>query len=269
MNYLIALDLEGVGGVVGVPYEGLGKNSDEWRKARAQAILEVNAVARALFETDADRVVLWDNHGGGGNLEYEKLDGRIEVVDRVAAGIRQAFAKDYGFDAMYFLGYHAMEGTVGAVLAHTWSSKDIQFIKVNLKPVCEAELDGYYAAEQGYSPVFFAGDDKANQQAKECFPEIITVETKKALTRNSAIFRDNDELLSEIYERAKAAASLRPEPKKLEFPSVVEVRYTRMERAAERLEFLQKNGVKSFYSTDAHTVFSIVRNIEEFSLAAR
>ena len=129
MNYLIALDLEGVGGVVGVPYEGLGKDSEQWKVARAQAILEVNAVARALFDTGADRVVLWDNHGGGGNLEYEKLDGRIELIERVAPGIRQAFAKDYGFDAMYFLGYHAMEGTVGAVLAHTWSSKDIQFIK--------------------------------------------------------------------------------------------------------------------------------------------
>ena len=269
MNYLIALDLEGVGGVVGVPYEGLGKESEEWKKARAQAILEVNTVARALFDTGADRVVLWDNHGGGGNLEYDKLDSRIEVVERVAPGRRQAFAKDIGFDAMYFLGYHAMEGTVGAVLAHTWSSKDIQYIKVNLKPVCEAELDGYYAAEWGYSPVFFAGDDKAIMQAKEVFPEIVTVLTKEALSRNSANLRDNDELLAEMYEAAKAAATLRPAPKRLELPAVVEVRYTRMERAESRLKFLREKGIRSFYSTDAHTLFSIVTTFEEFHDAAR
>ena len=87
MKYLIALDLEGVGGVVGVPYSGLKKESDGWYQARAQAVLEVNAVARALFDTGAELVALWDNHGGGGNLDYSLLDERIELVFPVRASL--------------------------------------------------------------------------------------------------------------------------------------------------------------------------------------
>lgn len=264
MKYLIALDLEGVGGVVGVPYSGLKKESDGWYQARAQAVLEVNAVARALFDTGAELVALWDNHGGGGNLDYSLLDERIELVFPDRTQVRQAFAQHYGFDAMYFLGYHAMEGTLGAVLAHTFNSSEIQYFKINGKPVGEIEIDRYYAGENGYSPVFFAGDDKACQEARGAIPEIITVETKKGISRNKAELRDNESLLEEIYEKAKLAASIRIEPKGFSFPFSFEVRYTRMETAEKALEEARADGTVCFYSEDAHTVNFIIENIRQF-----
>ena len=264
MRYLIALDLEGVGGVVGVPYSGLSKESDGWYQARAQAVLEVNTVAKALFDTGAELVALWDNHGGGGNLDYSLLDERIELITPDRKKIRQAFGKDYGFDAMYYLGYHAMDGTVGAVLAHTFNSSEIQYFKINDRCVGEIEIDRCYAAENGYSPVFFAGDDKACREAEAAIPGIIIVETKKGLSRNKAILRDNESLLAEIYEKAKLAASLKIEPRGFTFPHSFEVRYTRMETAEKALLEAQEMGVECSYSKDAHTVLFKIQTVEQF-----
>ena len=264
MKYLIALDLEGVGGVVGVPYSGLKKESEAWYQARAQAVLEVNAVAKALFDTGVDLVALWDNHGGGNNLDYSLLDERIELIIPDRSKIRQAFGKTYGFDAMYFLGYHAMEGTIGAVLAHTFNSSEIQYMKINGKLVGEIERDKYYAGENGYAPVFFAGDDKACLEAKRVIPGIITVETKKGLSRNKAVLRDNDALISEIYDMAKVATEVKTTPEKLVFPLAFEVRYTRMETAEAALIEARDAGIAANYVDDAHTVLFITENIEQF-----
>ena len=74
---LLLLDLEGVNRVVGEPYLGLGKGSEQWEIAVEQALLEINAAAEALFEAGVEKVGLWDNHGGGGfripGAGYQKL----------------------------------------------------------------------------------------------------------------------------------------------------------------------------------------------------
>ena len=77
---LLLCDLEGVNRVVGVPYEGLHRDTEQWEIARRQAALELNAAADALYEAGAEEVALWDNHGGGGNIELTDLDERIRVV---------------------------------------------------------------------------------------------------------------------------------------------------------------------------------------------
>ena len=264
MKYLIALDLEGVGGVVGVPYSGLKKESDGWYQARSQAILEVNTVASALFDTGATLVALWDNHGGGNNLDYSLLDERIELITPDRSKVRQAFGKEYGFDAMYYLGYHAMEGTIGAVLAHTFNSNEIQYMKINGELVGEIKIDKCYAGESGYAPVFFAGDDKACLEARLAIPGIVCVETKRGISRNKAILRDNDSLLPELYEKAKAAANVRTAPEKFTFPLNFEVRYTRMETAEKAREEALAEGVEASYYGDAHTVLFVTKTLKEF-----
>lgn len=77
---LIVCDLEGVNHVVGVPYEKLSKGSEQWMIARRQAVLEINVAAEVLFAIGAETVALWDNHGGGGNIESAELDARITMI---------------------------------------------------------------------------------------------------------------------------------------------------------------------------------------------
>lgn len=84
MEYLIAVDLEGVNNVVGYPYSGLSEGTEEYNKATEQAVLEINAAVKALFDGDATKVYVWDNHGSGKNIDFTKVDSRAENINVVA-----------------------------------------------------------------------------------------------------------------------------------------------------------------------------------------
>ena len=268
---LIALDLEGVNNVKGVPYEALSKGTDEWKIAKKQGALEINAAARALFAAGAEKVTLWDNHGGGHNIDPSALDERIELLDPDLSKPRMYFADDY--DCVCYFGYHAMEGTLGGVLAHTMSSKTVQFYKLNGKYIGEIDMDAYIAASHGKPSVFYCAGDIACAQAKRAVDGIVTVTTKHEISRNEADFRDNSELFDEIREKIIKSVSSEHGYKTLAFPARFEKSFKRVEDAAKYLSRLQKNGINADYlddevlGKDAHTVVSTVNNIEEFIIA--
>ncbi|MBO5701095.1 MAG: M55 family metallopeptidase [Clostridia bacterium] len=265
---LIALDLEGVNNVKGVPYEALSKDTDQWKIARVQGALEVNAAAEALFLAGAEKVDVWDNHGGGHNIDRADLDGRITLIQSDFSKPRMYFADDY--DCVCYFGYHAMEGTLGGVLAHTMSSKTVQFYKLNGKYIGEIDMDAYIAASHGKPSVFFAAGDIACAQAKRAVDGIVTVTTKREISRNEAKFRDNGELFTEIGEKIVEAVSSEHGYKTLDFPASFEKSFKRVEDAEKYLDRLQKKGIAADYladdilGKDAHTVVSTVHNIGEF-----
>ena len=266
---LFACDLEGVNNVAGEPYAGLYKNSEGWEIARRQAALELNAAAEALFDIGAESVALWDNHGGGGNIDPDDLDKRIELLSVDREKPRMSFAEDR-FDAICFFGYHAMEGTLGGVLAHTMNSKDNQYYKLNGRYIGEVDMDAYIAAEYNMPSIFFAGGDITCRQAKRAVPDIVTVVTKKELGRNDAEFLNNEELLPNIKIKIKEAAEGDAVAKRLAFPAKMEKSFKRVEDAAIYLARLKDFGMDSDYlddeilGKDAHTVVSTVNNIDEF-----
>lgn len=265
---LLALDLEGVNNVKGVPYEALSKDTDEWKIAKSQGVLEINAAASALFGAGAEKVDLWDNHGGGHNIDKNDLDPRVTLLDPDLSLPRMYFADDY--DCVCFFGYHAMEGTFGGVLAHTMSSKTVQFYKLNGKYIGEINMDAYIAASHGKPSVFFAGGDIACSQAKHAVESIVTVTTKREISRNEAEFRDNEELFAEIGKKITEAVKSEHAYRTLAFPARFEKSFKRVEDTAKYLARLQKRGIEAEYLTDevlgkdAHTVVSTVHNIEEF-----
>ena len=265
---LLALDLEGVNNVKGVPYEALSKGTDEWKIAKSQGALEVNAAARALFDNGAERVDLWDNHGGGHNIDRSDLDPRVGLLDPDLSLPRMYFVDDY--DCICYFGYHAMEGTLGGVLAHTMSSKTVQFYKLNGNYIGEIDMDAYIAASHGKPSVFFAGGDLSCSQAKRAVGGIVTVTTKREISRNEAEFRDNGELFREIGEKIVEAVRSEHGYKTLDLPASFEKSFKRVEDAQKYLARLRSKGIHSDYlddeilGKDAHTLRSTVRNIEEF-----
>ena len=266
---LIALDLEGVNFTVGEPYSGLGQQSAAWEKARRQAALEVNTAADALFAAGAETVALWDNHAGGHNVDPMDLDGRITLIDPDLSLPRMYFAEGE-YDCICFFGYHAMEGTLGGVLAHTMSSKEVQFYKLNGKYIGEVDMDAYIAASHGMPSVFFAGGDIACRQAMRAVPEIKTAVTKHELSRNAAEFRENETLFADIRRVITEAVQEDVPYHELCFPAVFEKSFKRVEDAAKYLERQKRNGLEAQYLTDeilgydAHTVVSNVHSIAEF-----
>lgn len=267
---LFALDLEGTNFTVGEPYSGLGQQTACWEKARRQAALEVNVAADALFTAGAEKIDLWDNHAGGHNVDPEDLDARITLLDPDLTQPRMYFAADKAYDCICYFGYHAMEGTLGGVLAHTMSSKDIQYYKLNGKYIGEVDMDAYIAASHGMPSVFFVGGDIACRQSARAVPGIVTVETKREISRNKAEFRDNEALFADIREAVIYAVGKNIPCRTLEFPAQFEKSFKRVEDAAKYLEKLQIKNISACYPEDdilgydAHTVISTVHSIHEF-----
>lgn len=265
---LIALDLEGVNNVVGVPYSGLVRDLDEWETARRQAALEVNAAAEALFLAGAERVALWDNHGGGGNVDVADLDSRVELLAVDNTMPRMYFGGE--FDAVCYFGYHAMEGTLGGVLAHTMSSNTVQYYKLNGSYIGEIDMDAYIAASYGAPSCFFAGGDIACSQARRAVPGIVSVVTKREFGRNMAEYRDNGELLSEIGREIVNAVSIGHRCTELTYPAIFEKSFKRVEDAERYLDRLLSLGIEAAYpceeilGKDAHTVLSKIYSINDF-----
>ena len=256
---LLLCDLEGVNRVVGVPYEGLLKGTEQWEIARRQAALELNAAADALFAAGAEEVGLWDNHGGSSNIERSDLDERITLIE--PKGPRLGFAAG-AYDCVCFFGYHAMEGTLGGVLAHTMSSKTVQYYKWNGRYIGEVDMDSAIAASHGIPSCFFAGGDIACAQAKRAVDGIVTVVTKTELSRNEAVFRDNDELFADIRENIAASVQTPGSLHPITFPGVMEKSFKRVEDAAAYRARLRSLGIDADYpeddllGRDAHTVAS-------------
>ncbi len=263
---LFALDLEGVNNVVGEPYNTLARDSAQWHIAREQAVLEINAAADALFEVGVEKIGLWDNHSRGDNVDSSVLDPRITLIPVDANLPRMCFA-DGAYDCICFFGYHAMEGTLGGVLAHTMSSVRVQHYKLNGSYIGEVDMDAYIAAEKGIPSIFFCGGDIACKQAKRAIPSIVTVETKKELSRNKAIFRDNTALLSDIKANIVKAIMTNASPYALKYPAVMEKSFKRVEDAEKYLARLRACGINANHldddilGKDAHTVVSTIHEI--------
>lgn len=264
-EYLVAVDLEGVHGILGAPYEGLHTGAPDYEKAIENATDEVNVVVKALFDGGATRVAVWDNHWQGKNLDFSKIDARAIRVENpfLPKYERMAFAKDFSFDGVLFIGYHAKEGSLNGILAHSYSSKVIQYYKINGVSVGEIEIDSWVAAEQSFAPLFCSADEVCVQQALVVESNLQTVVTKIGTGRNSGVLREKEDVLKEMYEKAFACTKMQNNPKKLAFPARLEVRYTRAEDALKRLEKTRKYGQDTRFGEDAHVLVTTLRSIAD------
>ncbi|MBB5346974.1 M55 family metallopeptidase [Desulfoprunum benzoelyticum] len=198
MKFMIAVDCDGPACVVGEPGHALS-NSRDMVFAREQATRETDAAARALFDVGATQVVVWDNHGFGSNLVFDRLDHRCEVVLGTRFG-RRFPQLDESYVGVLMIGYHAMEGTPDAVLAHTYSPAAYRAIRVHGQEVGEMALDASVAGELGVLLILVASDDKGCDEASRFMPWIGTVVTKKGYGRNCAYSKHPVVVEKEIYQ---------------------------------------------------------------------
>lgn len=254
MEYLIAVDLEGIHGVVGEEMKTL-TDSFDYADAIEGATLEVNTAIRALFDCGATKVAVWDNHGGGNNLDFSMIDSRAIPVTGRYDKDRFDFVNEHNFSAVIFLGYHAKAGTLSGVLAHTYSSKNIQYVKLNGKAVGELAVDSYICAAHGIYPLLASSDAAGISEMKEICPSAETVVTKYGKSRNEATFKSREQVLREIYVSICRSIKLGSVNKVSGFPqsASLEIRYTRAERAYRIFKRVSAEGtVPVKYGEDAH-----------------
>ncbi|MBS13748.1 MAG: peptidase M55 [Gemmatimonadetes bacterium] len=249
MKFAIGVDCEGVAGGVGSPGASLN-SSRNLEFAKRQATREASTAAKGLFDAGAEQVIVWDNHNGSLNLDYDELDERCDIALGVNFPHRWP-GVDESFTGILFVGYHAMDNTIDGAMAHSFSSATYQWMKINGREVGELGIDAAVAGKMGVAPIFCASDDKGVAEARDFFGDIETVVTKQAMGWNAAVSKHPKRSIEEIYQGAKRAAGHVDDAKPFTFedPLTFEIRYKRIERAE-----LASRGYKAGERVDPYTV---------------
>lgn len=259
MKFVVAVDCEGVACGVGSPGASLN-SSRNLEFAKLQATREADAAVRGLFAAGAEQVIVWDNHGGSLNLNYDLLDERCDIA--LGVGFEHRFpGMDESFDGVVLVGYHAMDNTIDGVMCHTFSSATYQWIKINGREVGEMAIDAAVAGERGVPVIFASSDDKGTAEAECFFPGVVTVTTKQGMGWNCAVSKHPKRVVNEIYETIQSAVSKRNAIKPFAFssPLTMEVRYKRLESAQSA-----SRGFSGAERVDPYTVRRTLQSIQDY-----
>jgi len=179
LKFFMLTDLEGVAMVS--RFDQTGRDGDSPAKHLAMKLLtgEVNAAVDGILDVDpsADVVVL-DLHGVGG-IDVMEFHPAAKLIAR--GPIQPPYFLDSSYDALFVVGQHAKAGTPNANLCHTYSSRTIEYVKLNGIEVGEFGAWAFMAGEIGVPAVFISGDDKAVAEARELVPGIFGVAVKQSL----------------------------------------------------------------------------------------
>jgi len=176
-SIFVMVDMEGISGVCNSAQ--VDNTQSGYAAARRFMTWDTNACVAGCFDGGAARVVVRDAHAGGLNMLWDELDGRAEYIQGRTA--RQRMPAIETFDGLILLGYHAMAGTVEAVLEHTMTSKHWQNLRINGRPSGEVAIDAGIAGDSGVPTILVTGDDKVCAEARALIPGIETAEVKKGL----------------------------------------------------------------------------------------
>lgn len=221
----ISADGEGVAGVTTweVQAEAKGREYQQFRRLMTQ---EVNAAVAGAFDGGATQVVVSDSHGDGQNIDVELLDPRALLVRSFPRPLLMMQGIDNTFSAAIFIGYHAGEGQLGAVLSHTLTGHRILQIKLNGTPVAEADFNAALAGDFGVPIVFLSGDQFAGDEARRLLGPIETVTVKQAIGFNSATTMHPEKARQLIREGVKRAVTRRSEVKPYKVPHPITLQIT-------------------------------------------
>jgi D-amino peptidase len=231
MKFVVAVDCEGEACTVGIPIEGLG-SSPQWEWVRKQATREADAAVKGLFDAGATQVIVWDNHYRGLNLHYDDIDERADIL--LGVGVEHRWPTlDESFAGVLAVGYHSMDNVKDGVLAHSFSSVDYQYIRINGQDVGEIEIDAAMAGNLQVPLIFVSSDDKGTAEAKRFMPWVETVTTKIGLGRNAALSKHPKRACAEIRQGVAKAVGRLKEMKPFHFaePLTMELRFKRIETA--------------------------------------
>ena len=218
MKVYIACDAEGVSGVSRPP--------DEVPEIRILMTRDVNAAVAGARAGGATEIIVWDMHDGGKTLLYEELDEGAEYVQG-SPPIERLPGLDTSFAGVFLIGYHAMQGTAGAVCDHTMSSATWQHLWINGVMMGEVGQDALWAGRLGVPVLLVTGDDKVCAEARALLGDIETAQVKVGLGRHTARMLSPKAARQLIRERADAALRKvgRAKPFTLSPPYEVKLKY--------------------------------------------
>ena len=203
MRVYISCDMEGISGLVLV--EETWKEGKDYDRFRKLMTAEVNAAALGAFDAGAKEVVINDSHGGMTNIMIEDLDPRVRLISGDMKPLSMVQGIEDGFDAAFFIGYHAGMGAKAGILDHTYYGAVVTEVKINGKILNEMGINALVAGHYKTPVALITGDERTCQEAKNLFGNVETVTVKWGITRYSARSIHPKEAQKMIRKGAKSA----------------------------------------------------------------
>lgn len=228
MKILMGTDIEGCAGVVSFTQQSrdTGRYYDN---AKRLATAEFNAAVEGLLDAGVEDVLMVDGHGPGA-VWFEDVHPAAKVLHgRPSAprSVRDPIIAEY--DACVMIGQHAMAGLAQSNQNHTQNSRDIDYYKLNGRPIGEIAQFALYQGDLGLPLIFLSGEEAACAEAEALIPHITTTSVKKGLGRSSAISVSAHEARKRIRDGIKKAVKNHRqnpiEPLRWEGPYVLEKRF--------------------------------------------
>jgi len=267
MKILIAADMEGITGVT--TWDQVTPGHAEYARFRRLMTEDINAAIRGAYDAGATEIVLADGHWNGSNILIEDLDQRA----RLNSGSPSPFSMMQGIDesvnAVFFIGYHARNGSASAILDHTWSSRTVANVWLNDLLTGEYGLNAALAGHFAVPVIMASGDQTACKQMIELLGELETAVVKQASGRFAAECLPPPVTQELIYAAARRAVERLaeedvPDPFVVDTPTRVTVEFFSSDMAdrAAILPFTEREGTcVSFSAPEMIVAYSAFRSM--------
>ena len=253
----IHTDLEGISGIG--DGDMVKVDSPDVRYCNERLMMDINAAIDGAFAGGANHVTVLDMHRGGGNFDLNLLDKRAEF-DTNPNGKWWGILDD-SYWGSFFIGAHAMPGTINGFLDHAIDSNTILNFSFNGRRVGEL---GMWAAVCGHFNVpliMVSGDEAAVNEATQLFGDIEIAAVKRGISRGKARLKDNGEALDDIRQAAKRAVEKEYviKPYKPILPLDIRIDFTRSDHCESWLYMCEK--LERLDARSAHMVVNDYKDI--------
>ena len=225
IRVFISVDMEGIGGIA--HGEMTSAEGREYERGRKLMAADVNAAIEGAREAGATDFLVNDSHGSMRNVKVEDLlpPARLISNNSKPMGMMEGLSSD--FDAVFFIGYHSMEGEPG-VMAHTGSGGVVARIQVDGRPMSEGGMNARAAGSFGVPVALATGDEDFVREIRTLIDsELETVAVKRTIRLQTAELLHPEECRRLIRAGAKRAierlATFRPT--RPQSPTTVEITY--------------------------------------------
>jgi D-amino peptidase len=228
MNIYIFVDMEGISGI----YEKDQCSPIPTPQGLALTAADIKACAEGCREAGAGTLYMRFAHGRGTDspLLWEYLGDSVDYIILGPTGECIYPGLD-DCDGVILLGCHAMAGTRGAILDHSFNSTAVQNMWLNGKKTGEIGVFAAICGEAGKPVLMVSGDDKACAEAASILPWAELAEVKKGLTCQGGILAPPGRARALIREKAKAGVEHISSAKPYTVDKPVKLKVEHVERA--------------------------------------
>lgn len=223
-SVFLLTDIEGVAGVASHARDSYS-DARYYEESRKLLTGEVNAAVEGLLAVGVQEILVVDGHGPGGVL-YAAMHEHARLLHGRPITRAQMYGPAWEHDAVVLIGQHARAGVRHGNQNHTYSSKGIDWMRLNGEFVGETLLMALWAGWKNVPTLFLSGDEAACEEAESQVPGIRTAAVKRGISSNVEIalsapaarelIREQIAQAIEAHHRTPVQPATRPGPYELE-----------------------------------------------------